>query len=160
MKLNILKLDDLYKFEIAKLMHHLVSISYHHNIFSLFTPINVIHKRTMRLASTKQGLFIPRFKTTRLHNSFKYQEVKKSNLVPEKNFRLIDLKLKKKHLFAINVVSSKSLTCAKQTYCRNDRKVSSQLLVSIDRLLSLFELLKFNLVLFFLRAFIYLQIHY
>ena len=44
----------------------------------------------------KQGLFIPRFKTTRLHNSFKYQEVKISNYVPQKYFRLIDLKLKKK----------------------------------------------------------------
>ena len=42
----------------------------------------------------KQGLYIQRFRATRLQNSFKYQKVKIRNLIPEdlQNCRLIDLR--------------------------------------------------------------------
>ena len=75
-KLNILKLDDLYKFEIAKLMHQLVNNKLLPQFSSFFIVIIMAHTRTTRLASMEYGLYIPRFRTKRLQNSFKYQEVK------------------------------------------------------------------------------------
>ena len=83
-KLNDLKLDDLYKFEIAKLMHQLVNNKLPQQFYLfLVTPIKVIHTRTTRLASKAHGLYISRFRTKRLHNSFKHQGVKIWHLVPE-----------------------------------------------------------------------------
>ena len=80
---GILKLDDLHKFEIAKLMHQLVNNKLPPQFFSFFTPTKVIHSRTTRLASMEHGLYIPRFRTKRLQNSFKYQGVEIWNSVPE-----------------------------------------------------------------------------
>ena len=82
-KLNVLKLDNLYKFEIAKLMHQLVNNKLPPQFFLFFTPIKVVHTRTTSLASKEHGLYIPRFRTKRLQNSFKYQGVKIWNLIPE-----------------------------------------------------------------------------
>ena len=75
-KLNVLKLNDLYKFEIARLMHQLVNNKLPPQFSLFFTPIKVVHTRTTRLASKEHGLYIPRFRTKQLQNSFKYQEVK------------------------------------------------------------------------------------
>ena len=82
-KLNILKLYDLFKFEIVKLMHQLVDYKLPPQFSSFFAIMKVIHRRTTRLASLDHSLYIPRFRTTRLQNSSKYQGVKILNLVPE-----------------------------------------------------------------------------
>ena len=65
-KLNALKLDDLCKFEIAKLMHQLVNNKLPPQFSSFFSPIKVVHTRTTRLASKEHGVYFPRFKTKRL----------------------------------------------------------------------------------------------
>ena len=83
-QLNTLKLDDLSKFEIAKLMNHLVNNKLPPQFSFFFTPIKVIHTRTTKQqASIEHGLYIPRLKSKRFQNSFKYQGVKIWNLVPE-----------------------------------------------------------------------------
>ena len=68
-KLNVLKLDDLYKFEISKLMHQLVNNKLPQQFSLLFTTIKVVHTRTTRPASKEHGLYIPRFRTKRLQNT-------------------------------------------------------------------------------------------
>ena len=82
-KLNVLKLDDLCKFEIAKLMLQLVNNKLSPQFSLFFTPIKVVHTRTTRLVPKEHDLYIPRFRITRFQNSFKYQGVKIWNLVPE-----------------------------------------------------------------------------
>ena len=81
-KLNELKLDDLYKFEIAKVMHQLINNKLPSQFSSCITPVKVVHTRTTRLASMEHGLYIPRL-TKQLQNGFEYQGVKIWNLVPE-----------------------------------------------------------------------------
>ena len=55
-KINVLKLDDLYKFEIIKLMHQLVTNKLPPP-FSFFTHIQVIRVQTRRLALMEHGLY-------------------------------------------------------------------------------------------------------
>jgi len=74
--LNILKLEDIYKHEIAKLMHKCAHKNTPESFTSFFTFVNTIHTRSTRLASNKFNLYLPRYKTNKLQRSFKYQGVK------------------------------------------------------------------------------------
>ena len=80
-QLNILKLNDLYTHEIAKLMfkyaHKTTPIA-----FSSFTPVISMHTRTTRLVSYSNNLYLPRYKTNKLQRSFKFQGVKIWNSIP------------------------------------------------------------------------------
>ena len=49
-QLNILKLEDLYIHEVAKLMHKYSQNKLPKKLSSFFTPVNAIHSRTTRLA--------------------------------------------------------------------------------------------------------------
>ena len=82
-KLNILKLVDLYKFEIAKLMHQLVNNKLPPQFSSLFYSYESATLANNELASMEHGLYILRFRTKRLPNSSKYHGVKIWNLAPE-----------------------------------------------------------------------------
>ena len=81
-QLNILKLNDLYTHEIAKLMfkyaHKTAPIAY----FSFFTPIISIHTRTTRLVSYCNDLYLPRYKINKMRRSFKFQGVNIWNSIP------------------------------------------------------------------------------
>ena len=81
-QLNILKLNDIYTHEIAKLMfkyaHKTTPIAFS----SFFTAVISIHTRTTRLASYSNNLYLPRYKTNKMQRSFKFQGVKICNSIP------------------------------------------------------------------------------
>ena len=81
-QLNILKLNNLYTHEIAKLMfkyaHKTTPIAFS----SFFTPVISIHTRITRLASYSNNLYLPRYKTNKLQKSFKFQGIKIWNSIP------------------------------------------------------------------------------
>ena len=59
LKLQILKLNDLYLYEVAKLMHkHTREIT--HESFHILAPVKAIHTRRTRLASSELNLYLPR----------------------------------------------------------------------------------------------------
>ena len=84
MLLNIFKIKDLYILEVAKLMHKFSGINYHtKQILLFFSPINMIHTRTTRLASSNLNLFIPLYQTVKIQRFFKFQGVSIWNSVPQ-----------------------------------------------------------------------------
>ena len=77
-KLKVLKIPELYNFEVAKLVFH-----HHHQrlpplFLNLFTKTNQGSKKSIRLRSTANNstLYISLYKTTRLQKSIWYQGVK------------------------------------------------------------------------------------
>jgi len=80
---NVLKLPDLFRHKIAKLIHKLLRNNHPPNFFKFFIKTNKIHNRTTRLASNEHALYIPRYKTEKLQRSFKYQGVKVWNSLPD-----------------------------------------------------------------------------
>ena len=83
-KLKILKLTDLYKFEIAKLVHDflhdkLPSSSVFSHLFQKFLQIS--HRFTIS-SSNKNKLHIPLYRTNRLQRSIRYQGVSVWNSIP------------------------------------------------------------------------------
>ena len=74
-ELGILKINELFKFEIAKLMHQ-----HSHNLLppgisSLFTVLSTIHSRQTR-SQTQKSLYLPKFSTQRCQRSIKFQGTK------------------------------------------------------------------------------------
>ena len=83
LKLQILKLNDLYLYEVAKLTHMHTHKKLPTNLSTFFAPVKAIHTRSTRLASSKLNLYLPRYKSQKLQKSFKYQGVKIWNSVPQ-----------------------------------------------------------------------------
>ena len=84
-KLNIPKLTDLYKIEISKLMYNIVhKPQYLPNNFSkYFEKACKISQRSTRSTTQENDLlYIPRFRSNRLQNSFRYHGVKIWNSIP------------------------------------------------------------------------------
>jgi len=81
-ELNVLKLPDLFRHEIAKLMHKILWNNHPPNFSNFFIKTNRIHNRKIRLASNEHALYILRYKTDKLQRSFKYQGVKVWNFIP------------------------------------------------------------------------------
>ena len=70
-----LKINELFKFEIGKLMHQ-----HSHNLLppgisSLFTDLSTIHSRQTR-SQTQKSLYLPKFSTQRCQRSIKFQGTK------------------------------------------------------------------------------------
>ena len=80
-KLEILKIRDLYHFEICKLMylHSKKSLSYF--FLDLFIPTSIIHSRATRFQS-QNNLFFPKYSTSRCQRSIMFQGVKIWNAIP------------------------------------------------------------------------------
>ena len=76
LKLQILKLNDLYLYEVAKLMHKLTRKKLPISLSTLFAPVKAIRTRSTRLASSELNLYLPRYKSQKLQKSFKCQVVK------------------------------------------------------------------------------------
>ena len=71
-KLRILKISDMYKFELAKLMHQY----YRYSLPStFFQKVSSIHNRNTRMHSQNM-LYLPKFSTLRTQKSIKYQGTK------------------------------------------------------------------------------------
>ena len=74
-ELGILKINELFKFEIGKLMHQ-----HSHNLLlpgisSLFTDLSTIYSRQTR-SQTQKSLYLPKFSTKRCQRSIKFQGTK------------------------------------------------------------------------------------
>ena len=83
-QLKILKLSDLYKFEIAKLVHDFLHDKLpSSSVFShLFQKSLQISHRFIRSSSNKNKLHIPLYRTNRLQRSIRYQGVSVWNSIP------------------------------------------------------------------------------
>ena len=82
-QLNILKLEDLYTYEVAKLMHKNSQNKLPKKLSFFFSPVNAIHSRTTRLASFLLNLSLPLYRTEKLQRSYRFQGVIIWNSVPQ-----------------------------------------------------------------------------
>ena len=102
-QINILKLEHLYTYEVAKLMHKYSQNKLPKKLSSFFTPVNAIHSRTTRLASSGLNLSLPFYRTKKLQRSHKFQGVIIWNSVPQEmkilSFNQFKIKFKK-HLIS------------------------------------------------------------
>ena len=102
-QLNILKLEDLYTYEAAKLMHKYSQNKLSKKLSSFFTPVNAIHSRTTRFASSGLNLSLPFYRTEKLQKSYKFQGVIIWNSVPQEikilSFNQFKIRFKK-HLIS------------------------------------------------------------
>ena len=103
-KLNILKLTNLYKIEVSKLMYNIVHKPRHlpNNFSKYFEKACKMSQRSTRSTTQQNDLLcIPRFRSNRLQNSIRYQGVKICNSIPH-SIRLlspISFKVKLKNFF-------------------------------------------------------------
>ena len=74
-ELGILKIHELFKFEIGKLMHQHSHNLLPPDISSLFTDLSTIHSRQTRY-QTQKRLYLPKFSTQRCQRSMKLQGTK------------------------------------------------------------------------------------
>ena len=99
---KILKLKDLYTYEVAKMMHKHSRKQLPSSFNSYFATVNAKHTRTTRLASSEFNLFLPRYRTKKLQRNFKYQGVKIWNSLSEElkilSFNQFKVKYKQKLL--------------------------------------------------------------
>ena len=101
---NILKLPNLYKLEVSKLVHAHIRNQLPHKLSNYFTFTSNISSRNTRTTQKKNHLYTPRYKTSRMQKCIKYQGVKIWNDIPSeiqnsnsKNFK----KKMKKHLLTL-----------------------------------------------------------
>ena len=78
---GILKLNDLFDFEVAKLMHQIIHKKSSNNFESHFTYSSNISAYSTRQKSANH-LFLPRFHTSRTQRSIKYLGSKIWNSIP------------------------------------------------------------------------------
>ena len=99
-QLNILKSEDLYTYEVAKLMHNISQNKLPKKISSVFIPIKTIHSRTTWLASSGLNISLPFYRTEKLQRSYKFQGIIIWNSVPQeiKILSFNQFKIKFKHL--------------------------------------------------------------
>ena len=81
LKLQILKINDMYKFEIGKIMHKISNNLYSH-ISKLFVITDQIHSHNTR-QNTKKNYFLPRVHTFQAQQSLHYYGAKLWNEIPK-----------------------------------------------------------------------------
>ena len=74
-ELDVLKITDLYQFEIAKIMHQFSTQSLPSCFADLFHSISDIHDRRTK-STVKNDLYLPKFSTNRCQKSIQCQGVK------------------------------------------------------------------------------------
>ena len=79
-KYGVLKLADLFNYEMAKIMYQFSKQTLPSHLNYLFTPLLTVHERCTR-SKTKLNLYVPKFSTSRCQNFFKYQGSKIWNSV-------------------------------------------------------------------------------
>jgi len=80
-KLNVLKITDLYTYEIGKIMHQHSCNALPNHLSSFFTSTRQIHNRFTR-SSSNNLLYLPKFSTSRCQKSIKFQGTKIWNSIP------------------------------------------------------------------------------
>ena len=107
-ELGILKMNELFKFEIAKLMHQ-----HSHNLLppgisSVFTDLSTIHSRLTR-SQTQKSLYLPKFSIQRCPRSIKFQGTKIWNSLSPKfkilSFRKFKSKFKNQLIATYHVIN-------------------------------------------------------
>ena len=73
--LKVLKIADLYTYEIAKLMHQYSKNMLPHCFSTFFSSLSKIHDRQSR-SKSKNNLYLPKFSTCRCQRSLRFQGVK------------------------------------------------------------------------------------
>ena len=71
-KLNILKLPELYKLEIAKFVRRFMHNTLPQSFSKFFTKVGQVNTRTTRSSSNPSNLYIPCYKSNRIQRSIKY----------------------------------------------------------------------------------------
>ena len=79
-KYGVLKLADLFNYEMAKIMYQFSKQTLPSHLNCLFAPLSTVDERCTR-SKTKQNLYILKFSISRCQNSFKYQGSKIWNSV-------------------------------------------------------------------------------
>ena len=82
-KLQILKINDLFKLETAKFMHQFSDKSLPAPFEKYFTRTTFVHRHSTR-KSERNDYFLPHFSTSRLQRSIKFSGVKIWNSIPNK----------------------------------------------------------------------------
>ena len=97
-QLNILKLEDLYSYEVAELMHKYSQNKLPKKLSSFFTPVNAIHSQTTRLASSELNLSVPFFEQKNCRDLINFKD-RIWNWVPQEmkilSFNLFKIRFKK-----------------------------------------------------------------
>ena len=78
--LRILKLPELYKLEIAKLMHQHRKQNLLHCFSEFFKPLSSVHERSTT-SKSENKLYLLKFSTSRCQKSFKYHGTKMCNSI-------------------------------------------------------------------------------
>ena len=81
-KLKILKLPDLYKFEVANFVCNFIRKQTPLSLSDLFTETHKIINRATRSSNNRNNLNMPKYRTNKLQRSLKYQGVKIWNDLP------------------------------------------------------------------------------
>ena len=113
---------------------------------SFFIPVNAIHSRTTRLASSGLNLSLPFYRTEKLQRSYKFQGVIIWNSVPQEmkiqTFNQFKIKFKThlmskyltNSLYYVNVIEFKSLKIKKNTMKRNiAQKLIQEIYVNVQQ---------------------------
>ena len=95
-KLNILKLEDVHKLEVGKLMFKNDKNTLPESFTNFFTETHSVHSHNTR-ASSRKDLAVPRFATNCLQQSIKYQGVTIWNAIPLEIKRTSFATFKKKY---------------------------------------------------------------
>ena len=82
-KAQILKINDLYKLEVAKFMHQLSNKSLPISFEKYFVHATSIHHHSTQ-TSERKDYFLPQFATSRLQRSIRFSGVKIWNSIPYK----------------------------------------------------------------------------
>ena len=80
--LSILNLNSLLSQETAKFMYKFIHKQLPVQFHNYFSSVLAINKRSTRASQKKNQLYLPRFRTNRLHRSIKYRGVKVWNDIP------------------------------------------------------------------------------
>ena len=89
-RLQVLKINDLYKLETAKFMHQFLDKSLPASFEKYFTHTTFVHCHSTR-TSERNDYFLPHFSTSRLQHSIRFSGVKIWNSIPCK-FKNLSLK--------------------------------------------------------------------
>ena len=81
-KARVLKLSDIYKLEISKIMHQFHNNQLPAAFADYFTALSNVHEHNTR-SSTKSNFFVPRFSLSKSQNSLKYKGVVIWNSIPQ-----------------------------------------------------------------------------
>ena len=83
LEFEVLKLVELYKLEVAKLVYDCIHNNIPYSLSNMFIKTSQISARTTRSSINTNNLYIPRYRTNKLQRSIRCQRVKICNSIPQ-----------------------------------------------------------------------------